>query len=149
MASFDELLMERKSERSFSGQHLAGDEVTELLRVADKIPFAGGIYSFDFHIITDHLDKLSDICAKQNFIKKAGAVIAIAADLSAVKKRYSGRAKRYIFIEAGHSAQNITLKALELGLKSVCVGAFKDKELAKFLGLDDSCIPVYLIVLGK
>ncbi len=65
----------------------------------------------------------------------------LAADLSAMKKRYKERGGRYTYMEAGHAAQNLHLQAEALGLGSVAVGAFSDAVLHKAAGIAKGEIP--------
>jgi SagB-type dehydrogenase family enzyme len=83
----------------------------------------------------------------QGFISDAGLVVIITAIFERTATRYGDRADRYVYIEAGHCAQNIHLEAAALGLGSVPVGAFRDNELTKLLKLQDE-EPIYIIPVG-
>ncbi len=60
--------------------------------------------------------------------------------------KYGERAHRYVLIEVGHAAQNIHLQAVSLGLGSVPVGAFNDKDLKDLLRSEVE--PFYVIPIG-
>lgn len=65
------------------------------------------------------------------------------------KFRYHDRGYRYIFLDAGHIAQNLALTAVGLGLGSCQVGAYIDDEVNKLIdvnGKDESVI--YMSVVG-
>jgi SagB-type dehydrogenase family enzyme len=51
-------------------------------------------------------------------------------------RKYGERAYRYIYMDAGHVAQNLYLAATALDLASCAVGAFFDDEVNKVLDLD-------------
>ena len=51
------------------------------------------------------------------------------------RAKYGERAELYVHLEAGHVAQNIHLQAVALGLGSVPVGAFREAEVSRALGL--------------
>ena len=56
-------------------------------------------------------------------------------------------AERYVFLDAGHSAQNISLQASALGLASALVGAFSDTAVASLLPKAEA-LPIYIIPVG-
>lgn len=85
----------------------------------------------------------------QSFISRAPAVFVIAADFERTRRRYGDRAERYVWMEAGHAAQNLLLEATALGLGSVPVGAFDDEGVARALGLPQGLSPLYLIPVGR
>ena len=65
------------------------------------------------------------------------------------KWKYKQRAYRYVYLDAGHIAQNLALSATSIGLGSCQVGAFYDEEVNKIVGVDgveESAI--YLSVMG-
>jgi SagB-type dehydrogenase family enzyme len=62
--------------------------------------------------------------------------------------KYRQRAELYVHLEAGHVAQNIHLQAVALGLGSVPVGAFRDAEVSRVLGLGEEETPLYIIPVG-
>jgi SagB-type dehydrogenase family enzyme len=69
------------------------------------------------------------------FMKNANVVIALAAVFMRTQSKYGPRGYRYILLEAGHVAQNICLRAMELGLESLCMGGFVDSALNGLLNL--------------
>jgi len=57
------------------------------------------------------------------------------------------RGKRYVYMEAGHSAQNIYLEAETLNLATVVVGAFDDEKVKKVLKVKS--VPLYIMPIGR
>ena len=57
------------------------------------------------------------------------ASIVICAVDARTEKKYGNRAEQYILIEVGATAENVCLQATALGLCSVVVGGFDDKDL--------------------
>jgi SagB-type dehydrogenase family enzyme len=65
------------------------------------------------------------------------------------KFRYHDRAYRYIYLDAGHIAQNLALAAVGLGLASCQVGAYFDDEVNALIGVDGTEESViYMSVTG-
>ena len=69
------------------------------------------------------------------FMKDANLVLAMAAVFLRTQKKYGPRGYRYVLLEAGHVAQNLALRAIELGLSTLSMGGFLDSRLNEVLGL--------------
>jgi len=64
-------------------------------------------------------------------------------------RKYAQRAYRYIYLDAGHIAQNVALAAVGLGLGSCQIGAFLDDEINALLDIDgEEETAVYLTSVG-
>jgi SagB-type dehydrogenase family enzyme len=50
--------------------------------------------------------------------------------------KYLERACRYIYLDAGHIAENLALAAEAIGLASCQIGAFYDNEMNALVGID-------------
>ena len=94
------------------------------------------------------LHHISEACYDQGFIAMVPAVLVITCELSRIARRYGDRSHRYIYMEAGHSGQNVHLVTESLGLGTVMVGAFNDAELTKVLRLPNGHEPVYVLPIG-
>ncbi|MEN3043915.1 MAG: SagB/ThcOx family dehydrogenase [Candidatus Hydrothermales bacterium] len=94
----------------------------------------------------DLREKLSRFSYNQDFIKDAPLVFIIAADFYRTTSRYGKRGERYVYIDAGHAAQNLMLCATYLELASCPVGAFEDDKIKKTLETDFD--PIYIIPIG-
>jgi SagB-type dehydrogenase family enzyme len=132
------------------------------------VPSAGATYPLELFAVNkdglfrylghDHcLEKLSDkdlrsalasAALGQEFIADAPLTLVFAADFDRTTGRYGRRGIRYVYIEAGHAAQNVHLQAEALGLGSVAVGAFDDDAVSEVLSLPDELKPLYLVVAG-
>jgi len=86
----------------------------------------------------------------QETMGAADMIFVWSAIFARSKWKYKERAYRYIYIEAGHIAQNLALAAIALGLGSCPVGAFDDGEVNNLLGLDgiDESV-VYTTAIGR
>jgi len=62
--------------------------------------------------------------------------------------KYGDRTERYVFIEAGHVAQNLLLQATAMGLGGVPIGAFDDRKLQQNLSLPEDHSPLYILPVG-
>jgi len=84
----------------------------------------------------------------QSFIRQAPVDIIISGNFAITQAKYGARAFRYVCMEIGHTAQNIHLQAVSLGLSSVPIGAFWDDVVKKNLELPDNQEPLYIIPIG-
>jgi SagB-type dehydrogenase family enzyme len=63
--------------------------------------------------------------------------------------KYRERAYRYIYLDAGHMAAQLSLAAVALGLGSCQIGAFFDSEIDGILGVDgEGEATLYMTALG-
>ena len=97
----------------------------------------------------DRRGALASAARGQAWVETAPAVVAITAVEARTAARYGERAGRYVAIEVGHAAQNLCLQATALGLGSVVVGAFADREVEQLLGLPAGERPFLLLPVGR
>ena len=64
--------------------------------------------------------------------------------------KYKQRAYRYVYLDAGHIAQNVALSAVALGLGSCQIAAIYDEEANELIGIDGrNESTLYMTVVGK
>jgi SagB-type dehydrogenase family enzyme len=85
----------------------------------------------------------------QASLAQAPVVIVFVAVPARTEKKYGRRAQRYIDIEVGHAAENLFLQAEALGLGTVDVGAFHDRDVAHVLQLPHDRLPLLLMPVGR
>ena len=93
-------------------------------------------------------EKLAQASRGQDWIASAPAVICIAAVFERTMVKYGNRGRGYVYMEAGHAAQNLMLQAVALGLATAMVGAFQDDEVKRFLHLAPHETPLCLLPVG-
>lgn len=85
----------------------------------------------------------------QRMCLECAAVFVWTAVFNRSKWKYKQRAYRYIYLDAGHLAQNLALASVSLGLGSCHVGALFDDELNRMLDVDGTTeSAIYLTVVG-
>jgi len=85
----------------------------------------------------------------QDMLGDANVTFVLSAVFERTRRKYGDRSLRYIYMEAGHISQNISLQAVSLGLSSVCVGAFYDEQVNHLIGLEGPTESVvYLQAVG-
>ena len=138
-------------------------------------PSAGALYPIETYIATNNVEeiekgiyhyniknhfleeiKLGDFggnlahaALNQKMCATSSVVFIWTAIFERSKWKYSQRAYRYIYLDAGHIGQNLALAATSISCGSCHVGAFFDDEINSILGIDgveESAI--YLSVVG-
>ncbi len=161
------LSLQETSRLLFAGQGIArsdGGRTTpsagalyplELFLVASRVEgLEAGIYRYEPHQAALSLlangafsEALRRAALSQSSIAAAPAVIVILGVFERTAVKYGDRAERYVFLEAGHSAQNILLQAAALDLGAVPIGAFDDVGVKRIL--KTAAAPLYLIPVGR
>jgi SagB-type dehydrogenase family enzyme len=151
--------LQQLSQLLFSAQGITGSAHGQYLRTA---PSAGALYPFEIYVVVNRVDGLDrgiyhyvvkehalELVKRGNFgghitnaglnqetLGDAGVTFVLSAIFDRTRSKYGERGFRYVYIEAGHIAQNISLQAVSLRLGSVPVGAFLDKAVNKLIGVD-------------
>lgn len=176
--SLEETILKRRSVRSFKDKPLTLEQISQLLWAAQGItypqeglraaPSAGATYPLEVYLVSregvshylpekhslqkviaeNRMRLLSEACLDQDWVEKVGVDIVLSAIFERTTGRYRQRGVGYVYIEAGHAAENIHLQAVALGLGSVPIGAFDDDNVAKVLELPAKIRPLYVIPVG-
>jgi SagB-type dehydrogenase family enzyme len=94
--------------------------------------------------------KVARAALDQEVAYAAPTVFIWTAVFERSKWKYKQRAYRYVYLDAGHSAQNVALAAVALGLGSCQIAAIYDDEANELLGVDGiSESTIYMTSVGK
>jgi SagB-type dehydrogenase family enzyme len=98
----------------------------------------------------EQLQRVSRLFVQPALAASAAAVVFITAFFARSVFKYGDRGYRFILIEAGHLGQNASLAAQEMGLGTVNVGGYFDRDVDRYLGLDGvNRSTVYALFLGQ
>ena len=121
----------------------------------EQMDFPAGYYEYDNEsdrlvLFNENPDAQRIIYAFNEVEMPYGAqvVLVIAADANRQPRKYSNRGYRFMAIEAGHIAQNLSLGAVELGLATCELGSMLDNVITDELELTD-CLPFLAVAVGK
>jgi SagB-type dehydrogenase family enzyme len=139
-------------------------------------PSAGGLYPVETYIVTNRVEglkagtyhyevpyhglvlleegnfgsRLAEAGLGQKFLDQAAFVFVWSAVIERSKWKYDQRAYRYIYMDAGHIAQNAALAAVSSGLGSCQVAAFFDDEVNRIIGVDGHAeTAIYMTAVGE
>lgn len=112
-------------------------------------------YVLEDHILAeliadDYRARITRAGMEQEVLERAAVVFIWTAVVRRSTFKYRQRGYRYIYLDAGHIGQNLSLAAEELGLGCCMIGAFYDDEVNQLLYLDGKEeTVVYLGAVGK
>ena len=94
--------------------------------------------------------EIAQAALDQEMAAWADVVFVWTALFERSKWKYKQRAYRYIYLDAGHIAQNVALAAVALGLGSCQIAALYDDEANALLDLDGvKESTIYMTVVGR
>ena len=97
----------------------------------------------------DFREAITHASLDQDMTFTSNAVFIWTAIFNRSKWKYNQRAYRYVYLDAGHIAQNLALAAVALGLGTCQIGAFFDEEVNALLDVDGEEESVlYMTVVG-
>lgn len=139
-------------------------------------PSAGALYPIETYVIVNNVAGLSEgvyhynielhaleelkqgnfsanlahAALEQRMCLDAPAIFIWTAIFERSRWKYKQRAYRYIYLDAGHIAQNLALAATAIGLGSCQIGAIFDDEVNEILGVDgQEESTIYLSLVGR
>jgi SagB-type dehydrogenase family enzyme len=106
-------------------------------------------HKLDFIREGDLGEALSAAALDQRMCASAGVVFVWTAVIQRSRWKYSQRAYRYIYLDAGHIAAHVSLSAVALGLGTCQIGAFYDDEVNRVVQVDGKEeFAVYMTTVG-
>lgn len=164
------LTIEQLSQLLWSAQGL-----TERRYGLGSAPSAGALYPVEVYVAAEHVDGLAmgvyryvpwqhglrvvadgsvrgqlfRDALSLSAVADAPATLALAAVFARTTQKYGDRGRRYVYMEVGHAAENVSLQATALGLGTVAIGAFDDDSAKRTLGMRGDEEPLYLVPVGR
>ena len=107
-------------------------------------------HELDLLMSGDFRTRIAHAALDQGIAYNANVVFIWTAIFQRSKWKYKQRAHRYVYLDAGHIAQNVALAAVAMNLGSCQVGALYDDEANDLLGVDGTEESViYMTVIGR
>lgn len=115
-----------------------------------------GVYRYDNrrHSLEKIIDKdlrrdVYRAALMQDPVVEAPVVMIISGVPERTEQRYGDRARRYMYMEAGHVAQNVYLQGVALEIGTVVIGAFDDRRVGEVMQFGEGEHPLYIMPLGR
>ena len=151
------------------------NEGTEYPRPFRNVPSGGGLYPLDIYFYTSLVEglepgvwhynpleeavflvhpgnkqsEIAGLLAQQELVN-APLLVFVCAHFERSLFKYRDRGYRFIYLDAGHLVQNFNLVANSMGIGSVNIGGYFDRDTDHFLEIDGlTQSTVYMIAVGK
>lgn len=176
--SVEKALLERRSIRTYKDEPLTLAEVAQILWAAQGItdpktghrtaPSAMALYLLEIYLISGNvtglplgiykyqpqgheLVKVAEGDIKTKLFQAAGQAPIKNAPAALVVTGLTDRSKdqNWMYLEAGHAAQNVYLQGVSLKLGTVVMAGFKAEEVKKALNLPKNEQPIYIMPVGR
>jgi FMN reductase [NAD(P)H] len=145
--SFFKTVEKRRSIRSFSNKHVEKSKIQKILKIIWLGPSAKGLQNYRVYVIKDIKKKESLVQATydQEYVN-SDLVLVFCADPKRIKFMGTRGEKLLAVQDATIAASYAQLAATALGLSSVWIGHFKEKEVASIL--KTKLRPIAIISIG-
>lgn len=159
-----ELLLKRKSIRSYQNKKIEKEKIEELAKIANVSPTSINSQNFSCVFIQDQETKnfISEKCGNQKHIKNAPLLVLFLADSNRVEWILKSKNINYVnanndlesmlfsFVDATIASTMVQDAAILLGLGTCYIGAvrFAAKEIKKYLNIEGKATPVVGLTIG-
>jgi SagB-type dehydrogenase family enzyme len=82
-------------------------------------------------------------------VEGGGILWVVVGDAARIESKYGDRAYRFLLLEAGHLMQNLCLLSTSLGLSTVPLGGFFERDIAREFALPATDVVLYVGLGGK
>jgi nitroreductase len=147
---FFDVINRRHSIRAYSSKPVEEAKLKQIFQAANMAPSAGNLQAYQVHVILkkETRDALAKAAFDQSYISDAPVCLVFSADPSRSAKKYGERgAALYSVQDATIAGTYAMLAAVDLGLATVWIGAFDEKQVQETVG-DRSVRPVAMFALG-
>ncbi|MBS7638730.1 nitroreductase family protein [Candidatus Bathyarchaeota archaeon] len=152
MPDIFDVLAERRSVRSYTGEEVSEEHLNMILEAACCAPSAGNLQAYEIVVVRD-LERrklLAKASYNQDFMVEASVHLVFLAVPSRSAVRYGKRGEElYSLQDATIAATFAMLAAHALGYGTCWVGAFDDFRVMRVIEAPDDRRPVAIIVIGR
>jgi len=144
-----EVVKKRKSIRRFRPKEIDEEKIKKILEMVRQAPSAGNLQAYQVFVVKSKAAKERFFAATygQRWIKEAAVLFVFCADINLSSQRYGARGTQlYALQDATIAVSYAQLAITDLGLGSVWVGSFDEREIQETLGTD--LVPVAILAVG-
>jgi nitroreductase len=148
---FLELMKKRRSIRAFEARPVEPGKIQAVLEAADAAPSAGNLQAYRMVCVTEPSGRraLAAAALGQGFVAEAPVAIVFLADPTVASSRYGEPGRRLFCIQdATIACAYAQLRAADLGLGSVWVGAFDENAVSRAVDAPRDLLPVAVLPIG-
>ena len=147
--SLNSLLLKNRSYRGFDpSREVTVEELKQIVEVCTKVPSAKNQQVLRFKLVAGE-----DAPRLQKYTKWAGALPELNLPFPGTEPSAfiiicsTAAENKWVDIDLGIAAQSMLLKAVEMGLNGICIGAFNKNEVTEEFSLQYE--PVLVLAIGK
>ncbi len=157
MASFIQLVKQRRSVRAYTDQPIEQDKLMQCLVAAQLAPSACNAQPWRFVVVDNPLlrNKMADaavsgVLGMNKFAPQAMVIVAVVMEPANVTSKLGGLIKKKDFplIDVGIAAEHFCLQAAELGIGTCMLGWFDEKKVRALLEIPKNRRIPLLITMG-
>ena len=142
------VMTKRRSTRKFLKKHVTAPNVDKIIAAADTAPTVGNFQGFEIFYIRSPKKKkaLVKACNNQPYVD-APVVLVFCKNPSRIKMKFPANIlKKFAIQDAALAAAYAQLTAHALGLSSIWIGMFDEKQVMNVVGTD--LIPASILCIG-
>lgn len=151
MMDFFQTIHARQSVRAYSAKPVNPAQLEAILSAANQAPSAGNLQPYDILIVRDAatIQTLANACFNQGFVAQAPIVLVFCAEPARSGAKYGFMGEQlYAIQDATIATAYAQLAATALGLATCWIGAYREEDVARLLGLRAGLRPVAILPLG-
>lgn len=148
---FFETVHARQSVRAYQAEPVEPKQLEAILSAANQSPSAGNVQGYEILVVRDAatIRALAKAALDQTFIAQAPIVLVFCADPARSGTKYGAAGEQlYCVQDATIATAYAQLAATALGLATCWIGAFKEADIAKLLGLRAGLRPIAMLPVG-
>ena len=149
-----ELIQKRQSDRKYTSQPVAEDQIVACLEAARLAPSACNSQPWKFVVVNqpEQVAQVGEAAAglgMNKFAREVPVIVAVVLEKMNLTARIGSviKDKEYSLLDVGIAVEHFCLQAAELGLGTCIMGWFDEKKVKRLLGIGNRRVPL-LITLG-
>lgn len=146
--NIDEAILERRSVRRFIDKNVESEKLADLVKAGIWAPTGGNAQPWEFIIINSPKSMKLIKTVSPGLLGNPTACIAVCSDIPGNIKKMGAVGETLAIMDCSMAAQNIMLKAYELGLGSCVIRSFNRDAVRMILKAPENIMPELLITLG-
>jgi nitroreductase len=148
---FFDVVRLRRSVRAFASRMLEEEKLRIILESANRAPSAGNSQAYEIYVVRRPEDRkaLARAALGQDYVAEAPVSLVFCVQPARMSPRYGERGRRlYAVQDATIACTFAMLAATALELATVWIGAFRDEEVQRAIGVPENVVPVAILPIG-
>jgi nitroreductase len=143
-------IMQRRSVRQFTAKGITRSELEQVLEAGIWAPCAGNLQEWEFVCVTN-----PEMIGKMKVVSpgvfwKPQAIIVVCVDSARAGEAFgAGNAQRWSIFDCAMAAENMMLRAYDLGIGSCAIGSFNAIAVRELLDIPEHVQAELLLLLGR